>query len=518
MNGWGMDELQHVFGPFVLTPGRELRRDGQPVALGPRALLMLETMLEARGEIVTKAEILERVWPGVTVEEGNITVQIAALRKELGTRPGGEEWIVTVPRVGYRLLRGAPAITDSPPPQLQSHDGGKPTLALLPFVNLSGDSSQDYFADGLVEDLITALSRFKSFAVVSRHSSFAYKNRAVDVRQVARELGVRYLLEGSVRLSGERVRVTVQLVDAATGTHHWASSFDGELSQIFEFQDRVTASVVGLVEPQIRRAEIERTRRRWPDSPQAYDHFLRALPSFSSREPAAYLVALEHLERAIALQPDYSAALAYASWALARYGTVALTLLSDAEAARCLELARLAVQYGDDDPVVLAICSHSLLAIGHMRAEGLAMVDRAIAANPHNIVVQVLGGICNMLAGDPLKAEACYTRAYNLSPGAPEASESLAGIGFARFFRRDFEAALGPLEGSRATLQDWPPTYWILTAAYAHLGRLDEARAVLQRLLAFAPNTSLAGVSIVGLRSDGRFDLIVDGMRKTGLT
>lgn len=512
-----MDEAQHVFGPFVLTPGRELRRDGQPVPLGPRALLMLETMLEARGEIVTKAEMLERVWPGVTVEEGNITVQIAALRKELGTRPGGEEWIVTVPRVGYRLVRGA---TSAPAPTeaIPADAGGKPSVAVLPFVNLSGDATRDYFADGLVEDLITALSRFKSFAVVSRYSSFAYRNRATDVRQVARELGVRYLLEGSVRLSGERVRVTVQLVDAATGTHLWASSFDGELGQIFEFQDRITESVVGLVEPQIRRAEIERTRRRWPDNPQAYDHFLRALPYFNSRDPADYVTALAHLEQAIALQPDYAAALAYASWSIARHGTVALTLLSPENAARCLELARLALQYGDDDPVVLAICSHSLLAIGHRRSEGLTTVDRALAANPHNVVVQVLGGICNMLGGDPSKAEACYRRAYTLSPGAPEASESLAGIGFARFFMRDFQGALEWLQRSQATQVDWPPTYWILTAAYAHLGRLDDARATLRRLMEFAPYTSIAGVETVAQRSDGRFDLIIDGLRKAGLS
>jgi len=509
-----MDAPRHTFGPFVLTPGRELRRDGQPVALGPRALMMLETMLEARGEIVTKAEMLERVWPGVTVEEGNITVQIAALRKELGTRAGGEEWIVTVPRVGYRLVRGSPPTAAAPAP---IDAGGKPSVAVLPFVNLSGDMTRDYFADGLVEDLITALSRFKSFAVVSRYSSFAYRNRTSDVRQVARELGVRYLLEGSVRLSGERVRVTVQLVDAASGTHLWASSFDGELGQIFEFQDKITAAVVGLVEPQIRRAEIERTRRRWPDNPQAYDHFLRALPYFGSRNPADYLTAFAHLERAIALQPDYAAALAYASWSLARHGTVALTALDATGIARCLELARQALHYGDDDPVVLAICSHSLLAIGQMRAEGLAMADRALAANPHNITVQVLGGICNMLAGDPVKAEACYQRAYALSPGAPEASESLAGIGFCRFFRGEYEVAIGWLERSRATLADWPPTYWMLAAAYAHLGRLDEARAVLQRLLVLAPHSSIAGVSTVGQRSDERFDTLIEGLRKAGL-
>ncbi len=507
-----MDGTHYTFGPFVLLPGRELRRGGEPVALGQRALTMLETMATARGEIVTKEEILARVWPGLTVEEGNITVQVAALRKELGRRPGGEEWIVTVPRVGYRLLH------DPPEPSSSPQESGRPSIAVLPFANLSGDPSRDYFADGIVEDLITALSRFKSFAVVSRYSSFAYRNRSTDIREVARELGVRYLLEGSVRLAGERVRVTVQLVDAASGTHLWASHFDGELVQLFDFQDRITESVVGLVEPQLRRAEIERARNRWPQNPQAYDHFLRALPLFVSREPADYLTALGHLERAIALQPDYAPALAYASWSLARYGTVAMLSLDAEQAARCVELARAAIRHGDDDPVVLAICSHSLLAIGHLPTEGLALADRAIAANPHNVVVQVLGGISNVLGGDLDKAEACYRRAYNLSPGAPEASESLAGIGFARFFMRDFESAVGWLERSLATLVDWPPAYWMLTACYAHLGRLDEARATLDKLRAFAPQVSLAGIDNVGRRFDSRFDLVREGLRRTGLT
>ena len=510
-----MDTERLSFGPYILSPGRELLKDGKPVPLGNRALTLLEAMLQARGEVVTKAEILDRVWPGTTVEEGNITVQIATLRKELGTRPDGSEWIVTVPRVGYRLAV-AEVQRDSTQTRAESDDG-RPSVAVLPFANLSGDPSRDYFVDGIVEDLITALSRFKSFSVVSRYSTFAYKGRAIDVRDVARELSVRYLLEGSVRLSGESVRVTVQLVDAVSGTHLWATSLDGPLGQIFEFQDSITESVVGFVEPQIRRAEIARTRRRWPDNPQAYDYFLRALPYFNSHDPADYLTALGHLDIAIELQADYALAKAYASWSLARRGTVSLTRLSEAEAERCLALARSALRDGDDDPVVLAICSHSLLAIGHMRAEALATIDRALQANPRNVVVLVLAGICNMLAGDLALAEEYYSRAYRLSPGAPEASESLAGIGFSHFFRRDFEAAIEWLEKSRSGLADWPPTHWILCAAYAHLDRMDEARAVLQRLLSFAPHTELAGVGIVGERSDGRFDLIVEGLAKAGL-
>lgn len=507
-----MGEQSYTFGPFILSPGKELRRGGEVVAIGHRALLLLQAMLEANGEAVTKAEILAKVWPGIIVEDGNITVQVAALRKELGTRPNGEDWIVTVPRIGYRLPRDA-----APSEPALASDGGKPTLAILPFVNLSGDASRDYFADGIVEDLITALSRFKSFSVVSRYSSFAYRGRAADVRQVARELGVRYLLEGSVRLSPERVRVTVQLVDAASGTHLWASSFDGQLAQIFEFQDRITESVVGLVEPQIRRAEIERARRRWPENPQAYDHFLRALPFFNSRHPDDYVTARQHLDRAIELQSDYAQALAYASWSLARQGTVALVPLSSEEAARCLTLARAAMEAGRDDPLVVAIGAHSLLAVGHMHVEGLAAIDRAVAANPNNVVVLMLAGICNMLCGDPVKAEDHYSRSFRLSPGAPEASESLGGIGLARFAKGDFAAAIEPLESARAALADWPPIYWTLTAAYALLGRLDDASRLVEQSMRVSPNLSLAGIQVIVDRSDGRLGTLTEGLRKAGV-
>jgi TolB-like protein/Tfp pilus assembly protein PilF len=509
-----MSEQCYSFGPFLLSPGRELRRDGQAVPLGHRALKLLETMLDADGAVVTKAELMAKVWPGTIVEDGNITVQMAALRKELGPGPDGQEWIVTIPRVGYRLVRVA-----VPPRPLEgaTADGGRPTLAVLPFANLSRNASRDYFADGIVEDLITAFSQFRTFAVISRNSSFAYKGRAVDVREVARELGVRYLLEGSVRLAGEHVRVTAQLVDATAGTHLWASSFDGDLGQIFEFQDRITESVVGLVEPQIRRAEIERARRKWPDNPRAYDHFLRALPYFYSRDPAGYETARGPLEQAIGLDPDYALAHAYASWSYARGGTVSLTPLNAEDTERCLDLARTAMRLGDDDPMVLAICGHSLLAVGNMKTDGLAAADRALRGNPHNVAVLVLVGICNMLAGDLEKAEGCYRRAYQLSPGALESHESLAGIGFCCFFKKDYPGAIDWLEQSRATLVDWPPTYWWLTAAYAYLGQLDEAGVRLQRLLKIAPHTSLAGIKTMTPRSDGRFQFVVDGLAKAGL-
>lgn len=508
-------DAQTTFGPFVLLHGRELRRNGAPVPIGQRALMVLDGLVTADGAVVTKSELMAKAWPGLVVEEGNLTVQVATLRKELGTRPDGQDWIVTVPRVGYRFagIGEQPASAQSAP----AAESGKPRLAVLPFANLSGDPTRDYFADGVVEDLVTAFSRFKSFAVTSRSSTFAYKGRAMDVRDVARELDVHYLLEGSVRLAGDRVRVTTQLIHAQTGTHHWAQSFDGELGQIFEFQDRITEAVVGLVEPQIRKAEIERNRRQWPATPQAYDYFLRALPHFYGRDPEGYRIALGHLEEAIALEPDYAAALAYASWADARRGTVSLTWLTREEAARSMEYARRAMQFGEDDPVVLAICGHTLIAIGGMRAEGLAAVSRAREANPHNLTVQMLAGICNMLVGDLETAEACGRRAFELSPGAPEAYEGLAIAGFSRFLSGDDPGAVELLEKSRVTLVEWPPTLMMLTAAYAHWGRMEEAARTLGRLRETAPYVTLDGIDVIVARGDGRHERLKSGLAKAGL-
>jgi TolB-like protein/DNA-binding winged helix-turn-helix (wHTH) protein len=505
-----METPPYTFGPFVLYPGRELQRDGKPVALGSRALSILETMLAADGAVVTKADLMARVWPGMIVEEGNISVQVAALRKELGTRPDGQDWIGTVPRIGYRIA--LPTLSAAPGPS-----GGMASVAVLPFANLSGDASQDYLGDGLVEDLITALSRFKTFAIVARNSSFAYKGKAIDARQVAAELGVRYLVEGSVRIAGNRVRVTAQLIDAMSGMHHWAESFDGDLGQIFEFQDRLTERVVGLVEPQIRRAEIERARRRWPDNPLAYDHFLRALPHFYGRAPDGFAQALEHLDRAIALEPDYATAMAYASWAYARKGTLAQTMLKPDQHERCLALARSALSFGADDPQVAAICSHSLIAIGHMKDEGLTRVRRALEANPYNVVVINQFGVCNMLVGDLADADTAFQRAYRLSPGGLEAHESLAGQGHCRLFMGDFASAAEILQRGLALSVDWPPIYWGLASAQAHLGRLQDARSTLERLKSVWPHFSIAGFQIVGRRSDERWSVLLEGLVRAGL-
>jgi TolB-like protein/DNA-binding winged helix-turn-helix (wHTH) protein len=251
---------------------RELFRDESSVRLGGRALDVLHALAAAKGNIVSKTDLLARVWPGIVVGENNLQVQISLLRKTLQEDTSGESYLVTVPGRGYRLvnldmLAHGPALPD------------KPSIAVLPFENMSDDPGQDYFADGIVEDITTALCRIRSLFVIARNSSFSYKNRAVDIKQVGRELGVRYVLEGGVRKDAQRVRITAQLVDAASGMHLWADHFDSGIENIFDLQDRVTESVVGAITRQLEQAEIERAKRKPTNRLDAYDYFLRGMAS-----------------------------------------------------------------------------------------------------------------------------------------------------------------------------------------------------------------------------------------------
>ncbi len=271
------------FGRFRLDLGRrELSRDGVLMQLGTRVLDILCELVSAKGDIVTKDELMARVWPGVIVEESNIHVHVSALRKALDEGKSGQNYVVTVQGRGYRFL-GL-----QPPPAADKGEADtrqglslpdRPSIAVLPFTNLSGDPEQEYFADGIVEDIITALSRMRWLFVIARNSSFTYKGRTVDVKQVGRELGVRYALEGSVRKAANRVRITGQLIDTATGAHLWADRFDGGLEDIFDLQDQVTASVVSAIAPKLEQAEIERAKRKPTESLDSYDYFLRGMAS-----------------------------------------------------------------------------------------------------------------------------------------------------------------------------------------------------------------------------------------------
>ena len=281
------------------------------------ASCLLSAFLDRPGEVLTKSDLIDAAWQGAIVEETNLSVQIASLRKHLGQTPEGGEWIATVPRVGYRFVGPVDRLPDGPDrntgPSTNREPQSGPSIAVLPFVNLSDDREQEYFADGMVEEIITALSRLRWLFVIARNSSFTYKGRAVDVKQVGRELGVRYVLEGSVRKDGNKVRIAGQLIDTSTGAHLWADRFDGELTSVFELQDQVTANVAGAIAPKLEEAEIERAKRKPTESLDAYDYFLRGLAAFHQWTRSANSEALELFLKATELDSNFAAAYAMAA-------------------------------------------------------------------------------------------------------------------------------------------------------------------------------------------------------------
>src|SRR5258708_5777897 len=309
---------EFAFGPFILDMQRgRLLQKGQPVAVSSKGLQLLEALLGSPGRVLTKAELMRAAWGDTAVEESNLSVQIAALRKQLGSTAEGGDWITTIPRVGYRFVELPAQVSTegiaeaSSPPVEREH---RPSIAVLPFANLSGDPEQEYFADGVVEDIITALSRFRNLFVIARNSSFTYKGHAIDVKRVGRELGVRYVLEGSVRKAGQRVRITAQLIDALSGTHLWADRFDGSLEDVFELQDKVAISVAGVIEPTLQAAEIRRSSARPTSDLTAYDFYLRALPHQFSFASDRNTLVLDLLGRTIDREPHYSPALAFTTF------------------------------------------------------------------------------------------------------------------------------------------------------------------------------------------------------------
>jgi TolB-like protein len=477
------------FGPYALdlAAGRLLRH-GEPLTVSGSGIRILEALLEAGGGVVTKEFLLERGWPGTIVEEGNLSVQIAKLRDLLQNGAERGEWIVTVPRVGYRLLR-QDKVAAGPASAAPSV---KPSIAVLPFDNLGGADAPDFGADGLVEDLITGLSRFRTFAVISRNSAFVYKGRAVDARQAASELGVRYLLEGSVRRAGDRVRITAQLIEGATGVHLWAEKLDGQLGDIFEFQDRITASVIGLIEPQIQQAEIERSRQKRPDSFDAWDLYVQAVPLVLSAKVSDYDVAIALLHRALALEPNYCPALAMASWAHERrwtFGGIASAAVDDVQIA--FALAHRAVETGPNDALALANLGwQRILFKGDF--SGLDLCERAVSLNPYHRSVLELAAVAHLFAGDLDKLILYATRALDLSPGAPDNYECANHVASGHFQAGRFSEAVSWAQRSI----DLEPGYFFahvhLAAALAHLGRVDEAARAYATARLINPNLSLA--------------------------
>jgi adenylate cyclase len=404
------------------------------------------------------------------------------------------------------------------PPEFGPVTPRKPSVAVLPFDNMGGDSEQEYFADGVVEDIITALSRFRDFAVVARNSSFVYKGRAVDVRQVGRELGVRYVLEGSVRRSRDRLRITAQLVDAMTGAHLWADKFDGKLDDVFEFQDQITLKVASVAEPTIRWAEIERSRRERPDSVEAYDLYLRALPMHLSQTRDANGEAIALLLRAIELEPNNPTFLVYAGNAMLHRSTMGWAAAGTDDTALGIELVERALANARDDAVVLSLSSMMLIHNLHDYDRGLVLTQRAVESNPNNLTVMIFAGITHLHLGSIDGAIAFSEHAIRLSPSLDGAHWPLTAISHAQMIKGGYEEALVWAKRSISANPSFVCSYWMLVAANAHLGRMDEARRHLATLRRLSPGVTIAQVWAAQPQKDpSRVAAILDGLRLAGV-
>src|SRR5215467_6235793 len=393
----------YILGPFRLDGETDtLFRGDEPVSLGHRAVAVLRRLVEQRGIPVSKDALMEAAWAGLTVEESNLAVQIAALRRVFGEEPGGGNWIETLPRRGYRFL-GPASIRDQGALTAVSRAANfpgssnptlpdRPSIAVLPFQNISADPEQEYFADGMADEIITALSRCGSLFVIARNSSFTYKGRAVDVKQVARELGVRYVLEGSVRKAGNRVRLTGQLIDTATAAHIWADRFDGALDDIFALQDQMASSVVGAIEPRLRLSEMERATRKPTERLDAYDLYLRALAQSQKFTDDGMREAIAFLDRALTIDPSYAPAAAMIGRCRFFQSIQGWGSLSEAEIAEGVHLARQALEVGKDDPETLCMAAFTLSIFAGEHTTATIAVQRAFSLNPNSVHAWMTSG------------------------------------------------------------------------------------------------------------------------------
>lgn len=497
--------MQFAFGDYLLDPGRrELTLRAQVVTVGPQVFDLLLHLIGNRDRVVSKDELLQAVWGGRIVSESTITSHINAVRKAVGDSGDEQRLVRTIARKGFRFVGdveqvvearqpvgpGVPERAASQAAELRAVPlpPGKPSITVLPFQNLSGDPEQEYFADGVVEDIIAALSRIRWLFVIARNSSFAFKGRAVDVKEVGRELGVRYVLEGSIRKSGNKVRITGQLIDATTGAHLWAERFEGPLDDIFELQDRIAESVVGAIAPQLERAEIERAKRKPTESLDAYDYYLRGTARLHSGTRDAIEAALPLFYKAIELDPDFASAYGMAAWCHLWRKVNGWMVDRPGEIAEGMRLARLAVELGRDDAVALTRAGH---ALGHFTGDldgGIALIDRAVLLNPNLAAAWFLGGFLRALNGEPVSALEHFEHAVRLSPLDPEIFRMQVGMALAHFFAGHFDSAVAWAEKAAGNLPSLLVAAAVKAASHALSGRANEARQAMERLHVLDPS------------------------------
>ncbi|WP_065261287.1 winged helix-turn-helix domain-containing protein [Pseudomonas bananamidigenes] len=521
------------FEDYVLDQERrELTLRGQVVPISPQVFDLLLLFVNNPDRVLSKDALLDTVWSGRIVSESTITSHINAVRKAIGDTGEEQRLLRTVARKGYRFIGRVDArMTGSVPDPVErpiaattpAASGArvlpeKPSIIVLPFLNLSGDSEQDYFADGVVEDIIAALSRLRWLFVIARNSSFTFKGQAVDAQGVGQELGVRYVLEGSVRKCANRVRITGQLIDATSGAHIWAERFEGTLGDIFTLQDQITESVVGAIAPQLERVEIERAKRKPTESLDAYDYYLRAMAKLHSGNQEAIEQALPMFYKTLELDPEFASAYGMAAWCHFWRKLNGWMVDRPAEIAEGIRLARLAVSLGRDDAVALTRGGHALAHLAGDVDGGIALLDRARLLNPNLAPAWFLGGILRALRGEAAPAIKDLNHAARLSPLDPEMFRMHVGMALAHFLAEDFDSAAEFAEKALGNLPTLLVAAVLLTASHALGGRVEKARQAMLRLQAMNPALRLGHLEDwLPIQRPEDFARLIEGLRLAGL-
>ena len=523
--------MLYLFEDFVLdTDRRELRRGADVVSVAPQAFDVLDYLIRSRERVVSKDDLVTAIWEGRIVSDAALTTCLKAVRSAIGDSGEGQRLIKTLPRKGFRFVGrvreelgpgrtldgGAPA--EPLRPTLALPD--KPSIGVLAFTNMSGDPDQEYFSDGITEDIITGLSRFSELFVIARNSSFQYKGKSPDIRQVGRELGVRYVLEGSIRRASDRVRISAQLIDAVTGAHRWAERYDRQLEDVFAVQDEVSGAIVAILVAHVNKAEAERTLLKPPETWQAYDFFMRASDIYtavrSSFNVADLYEARRLLERSIALDPSYARAYATLSHThlLAWLRRLDEDHLSPTALERAHRLAWKAVQLDPNLPIAHAHLGMVLTFEGQ-HEQSVAEFERAFALNPN--FTDWRFGTALVRAGQPARAIPIIETHMRYDPFyAPHAPGQL---GIARYMLKEYSQALLPLREFTSRAPNVSQGHIWLAANLAQLGQLDEARAEAAELLRIDPKYTIDGTQkrLALFKRPEDAEHMFDGLRKAGL-
>lgn len=518
--------MQFIFADHVLdTARRELRCGAEPVALEPQVFDLLVYLVQNRERVVSKDDLIASVWAGRAVSDSTLTSRINAARKAVGDNGQSQKLIRTIARKGLRFVGevqsqpdgvDAGMIEGGEPSSAVLPLPDRPAIAVLPFINMSDDSEQEYFSDGISEDIVTALSKLRWFFVIGRNSSFIYKGKSVPLKQIAEELGVRYVVDGSIRKAGDRVRITAQLNDAVTGSQLWAERYDRDIADVFAVQDEITEAIVSAIEPQIYAAENFRAQRKQPDSMDAWDLVMRALSYFWRVTRQDNVVAQALLEKAISIDPNYGQALGV----LATSHTFGAHMgwVDIAAVAPIAERAALAAFRADsEDP-----WAHHALGYVYLFArrfdDSLAEFELALRLNPNSSLAQGYYGVTLAYCGRWEEGALAAARALRLSPRDPFSATYYGVASYSHFVGRNYDEAMRLSREAIRQRADFVGGHRVLTAAAAMAGHMDIAKTALQELRRAQPNISLAWIaSEMPMKLDADREHYVEGFRRAGL-